>query len=405
MERQIVCFGIPRLAVALARLDDPTLRTRPVAVAFATTSRAIIHEVSPEAEEAGVVSGLRADQAQRRCPSLKLVLPNPPRVAQAHHALMAFITPIAPIWESFRPGHFYLDLTGTTRLFGSTCDTTMRLERAVTSELGLPAVAGIGTNKLVAHIASSLLTPPQLCDVLAGSEQQFLSPLPISALPGLQDPGGAALQTRLADLNLQTIGDVRAISLDALETVCGRWGHRLYQWARGIDCLPVIAPKTSLSLTHSYLFEPDTIDHDRLIGVLSYLLNALCHDLRRQHRLCHRLKLTLLYSDQLTVHRSSVLSIPTHWEVDMFPSAQTLFRRCFQRRVRIRSLIIRSNSFAPSPEQLSLFPQHDSNEHQTQPRPHRLALALDRLHTRFGKKIIQWGHSNQATHSDQIVND
>ena len=64
MERQIVCFGIPRLAVALARLDDPTLCTRPVAVAFAHTSRAIIHEASPEAEEAGVTPGLQADQAQ-----------------------------------------------------------------------------------------------------------------------------------------------------------------------------------------------------------------------------------------------------------------------------------------------------------------------------------------------------
>ncbi|MEX0830844.1 MAG: hypothetical protein WD032_11430, partial [Nitrospirales bacterium] len=67
MERQIVCFGIPRLAVALARLDDPTLRTRPVAVAFTHTSRAMIHEVSPEAEDAGVIPGLQAEQARRRC--------------------------------------------------------------------------------------------------------------------------------------------------------------------------------------------------------------------------------------------------------------------------------------------------------------------------------------------------
>ena len=400
MERQIVCFGIPRFAVALARLDDPTLRTRPVAVAFAHTSRAIIHEASAEAEEAGVIPGLQADQARRRCPSLRLVSPNPTRIAQAHHALMPFITLIAPIWESFRPGHFYLDLTGTTRLFGATCDTTMRLERDVTSGLGLQAVAGIGTNKLIAQMASSILTPPQLCDIRAGSEQDFLSPLPVSTLPGLRGPGGTALHTRLADLNLQTIGDVNDVSLEALEAVCGRWGHRLYQWARGIDYLPVFAPEASLSLTHSYLFEPDTIDHDRLIGGLSCLLDSLCHDLRRQRSLCHRLKLTLLYSDQLTVQRSSVLSTPTHWEVDMFPSAQTLFRRCFQRRVRIRSLIIRSNSFCPPPEQLSLFPPHDLDEHQVQPRPHRLALALDRLHTRFGMKIIQWGRSHMATHSD-----
>ncbi|MBA3613375.1 MAG: hypothetical protein H0W49_10805 [Nitrospirales bacterium] len=399
MDRQIVCLCIPRFEVALARLDTPSLRTRPVAVASAHASRAIIREVSPEAEEAGVIPGLPADRARRRCPSLRLVPPNPARVAQAHYALVSLMTPIAPIWESFRPGHFYLDLTGTTRLFGATCDTTMRLERDVTSRLGLQAVAGIGTNKLVAQMASSILTPPQLCDVRAGFEQDFLSPLPVSILPGLRGPGGTALHTRLADLNLQTIGDVSAVSLEALETVCGRWGHRLYQWARGIDFLPVVAPEASLSLIHSYLFEPDTINHDRLLGGLSCLLDSLCHDLRRQQRLCHRLRLTLLYSDQLTVHHSSVLSTPTHWEVDMFPSAQTLFRRCFQRRVRVRSLTIRSNSFRPPPEQLSLFPLHDP-EPQAPPRPHRLALALDRLHTRFGMKVIQWGRSHMASRLD-----
>jgi len=400
MERQIVCFGIPRFAVALARLDDPTLRTRPVAVAFAHTSRAIIHEASPEAAEAGVIPGLRTDQARRRCPSLQLVPPNPTRVAQAHHALLPFIQSVAPAWESFRPGHFYLDLTGTTRLFGATCDTTMRLERNVTSRLGLHAVAGIGTNKLVAQMASSILTPPQLCDVRPGSEQDFLSSLPVSTLPGLRSPEGTALRTRLADLNLQTIGDVSDVSLEALEAVCGQWGHRLYQWARGIDSLPVLAPHTSLSLTHSHLFEPDTIDDDRLIGGLSCLLDSLCHNLRRQHHLCHRLTLTLLYSDRYTVHRSSVLPAPTHWEVEMFPSAQTLFRRCFQRRVRLRSLIIRGNSLRPPPEQLSLFPAHDSEKSQAQPRAHRLALALDRLHTQFGMKIIRWGRSHMAHLSD-----
>ncbi len=400
MDRQIVCVCIPRFEVALARLNDHSLRTRPVAVASAHASRAIIREVSPEAEDAGVTPGLPADRARRRCPSLRLVPPNPARVAQAHRALVSCMTPIAPVWESFRPGHFYLDLTGTTRLFGATCDTTMRLERDVTSRLGLQAVAGIGTNKLVAQMASSILTPPQLCDVRAGSEQDFLSPLPVSILPGLQGPGGTALHTRLADLNLQTIGDVSDVSLEDLETVCGRWGHRLYQWARGIDFLPVVNPEASLSLTHSYLFEPDTIDHDRLLGGLSCLLDSLCHDLRRRQRLCHRLRLTLLSSDQLTVHHSSVLSTPTHWEVDMFPSAQTLFRRCFQRRVRVRSLTIRSNSFRPPPEQLSLFPSHDQEEPQASPRPHRLALALDRLHTRFGMKVIQWGRSHLASRLD-----
>jgi len=398
-DRQIVCLGIPRFEVALARLDDPALRMRPVAVASTQASRAIIREVSSEAEAAGVLPGLPADRAKRRCPSLRLIPPNSSRVARAHHALLPSITPVAPVWESYKPGHFFLDLTGTTRLFGAACDTTMRLERDIAHRLGLQSVAGVGTNKLVAQMASSVLTPPQLCDVRAGSEQDFLLPLPVAALPGLRGPQGATLRVTLADLNLQTIADLVNIELEALEPVFGRWGHRLYHWARGIDSSPVFPSGAGPSLTCSHLFEPDAIDQAQLLGGLSTLIDILCRDLRRQHRVGNRVTLAVCYSDQQTVSRSCSLAAPTHWEVEMFPSICSLFRRCFQRRVRVRSLTLRSNSFRPPPEQLSLFVSEDGHEPQGQPpRPHRLALALDRLHTRFGMKVIQWGRSHMASH-------
>jgi DNA polymerase IV len=399
MERQIVCLGIPRFEVALARLADPTLRTRPVAVATIHATRAIIREVSREAEDAGVVPGLPAERARQRCPSLQLVPPHPSRVARAHHALLPSITRIAPVWESSKPGHFFLDLTGTTRLFGTAGETTMRLERELAHRLGLQSVAGVGTNKLIAQMASCVVTPPQLCEVRAGSEQDFLRPLPVSTLPGLRNPQGTALQTTLAELNLQTIADLAALELDDLETVFGRWGQRLYHWARGIDSSPVSPSGTSSSLACSHLFEPDAIDQAQLLGGLSILIDTLCRDLRRQQHVGNRLTLILCYSDQQTVSRSCSLATPTHWEVEMFPSIRSLFRRCFQRRIRVRSLTIRSNRFRPPPEQLPLFPTEQEYGQQGQPpRPHRLALALDRLHTRFGMKVIQWGRSHMASH-------
>ena len=400
MERQIVCFCIPRFEVALARLNDHRLRTRPVAVASAHTSRAIIREASLEAEDAGIVPGLPVNRAQGRCPSLQLVPPNPRRVSSAHHALLSSIRPIAPAWETFQPGHFYLDLTGTTRLFGATCDTTMRLEQDVTTRLGLQGVAGIGTNKLVAQMATSVLTPPQLCDIRPGSEQAFLRPLPVSTLPGLRGSQGTTLRTLLADLNLHTIADMLEISLEALEAVCGRWGHRLYRWVRGIDTSPVTPPDASPSLTYSHLFEPDAIDQPELLAGLSSLVDSLCYALRRQQHICSNLTLTLLYSDQYTAHQSYTLSTPTHWEVDMFPALRTLFRRCFRRRVRLRSLTIRGNSFSPQPEQLPLFAPEEFSPPQPDPRPHRLALALDHIRARFGMHAIRLGRS-QASYSHE----
>jgi len=259
-------------------------------------------------------------------------------------------------------------------------------------------VAGVGTNKLVAQIASSVLTPPQLCDVRAGSEQDFLLPLPVSALPGLRGSQGSALRTLLADFNLQTIGDLVEIELEALEPVFGRWGRRLYQWARGIDSSPVFPSGAAPSVTCSHLFEPDTIEQEQLFGGLSTLIDSLCRNLRRRHHVGNRVTLTVCYSDQQTVSRSCSFATPTHWEVDMFAVLCSLFRRCFQRRVRVRSLVIRSNSFRPPPEQLSLFASEEGYEPQGRSsRPHRLASTLDHLHARFGIKAIQWGRSHMAS--------
>ena len=387
MERQIVCIHIPKFEVALARLDHPSLRTRPVAIASMHTSRAMIREASLEAEEAGVFPGLPADRGRQRCPSLRLMPPNPPHVAKAHQALLSAIRPVAPLWEPMRPGHVFLNLTGTSRLFGATCDTAMRVERDMTQHTGLHAVAGIGTNKLVAQMATTVLTPSQLCDVRPGSEQAFLRPLLISAFPGLHGQG-ATLRTTLADLNLQAVQDLTEASLEALEWVFGRLAIRLYQWVRGMDSSPVLPPDRLPTFQHSHLFEPDTIELPCLLGGLSQLTDRLCHQLRQRHHVCDRLTLIVRQSDHGMTYRSRSLATPTQWEVEMFPFLHTLLLRCTLRRIRVRSLTIRANSFRPPPEQLSLFDADGEAKSQKPPRAHRLGLALDSLRTRFGMKAI-----------------
>lgn len=404
MDRRIVSFCIPKMGVALARLNSPSLRTRPLAVAALHTSRAVIRETSPEAEDAGIFPGLPVDRARRRCPSLHLIPPNPAQTAEAHRALLAAVAAVTPTWEPLRPGQVFLDLSGTTRLFGAACDTAMRIERELARQTGLHAVAGIGTNKLVAQMATTVLTPPQLCDVRPGSEQDFLRPLPISAFPGLQGPEGTALRAILEDLNLLTVQDLADATLEALEPVFGRWALRLYQWSRGLDSSPVLPPDHRPTITRSHRFEPDTIDLPCLLAGLSRLTDAVCRELRRHQHGCSRLTLTAQYSDRQTLHRTHSLTTPTQWEVDMFPLIRNLFIHRFPRRVRINTLTVRANSFRLPPQQLSLFDAHGEPPGMSAPpAAHRLAMALDRLRLRFGTTSIMWGRSYQAAPNKRIA--
>ena len=62
MDRQIVCFAIPAVEVALARLSHPPVRTRPLAIAPLHPTRTLLREVSREAEDAGLCHLLAPNQ-------------------------------------------------------------------------------------------------------------------------------------------------------------------------------------------------------------------------------------------------------------------------------------------------------------------------------------------------------
>lgn len=85
-------------------------------------------------------------------------------------------------------------------------------------------------------------------------------------------------------------------------------------------------------------------------------------------------------------------------------TAQTRFRAYFQRRTHIRSLIIRSNSFTPSPEQLSLFPPQGLEAASADLRPHQTDSTRAYRDTRLFMKIIQWGRSHMDNYKDKIGN-
>ncbi|MFQ5991462.1 MAG: hypothetical protein ACE5NA_03395 [Nitrospiraceae bacterium] len=391
MARQIVSFQIPTLEIALARAATPSLRGRPVAIASPHSPRALIQEVSCEAQLEGVLAGMLVDQARRRSPSLSLLPSDPVRIQQAQEALDKVVGHYAPIWEPVRAGDLFLDLTGTTRLFGLASDTALHIQREVARHYGLASVVGVGSNKLVARTAAMLVHPLQLCEVRPGSEPNFLAPLPITVLPGLSRSHARMVLATLTDLNLRTWGEIAEIPLPHLELVLGREAALLHNWGQGIDPSPVRSLPQQPRLDASLTLDPDEIDEGRLLGCLRHLLQQVCRELRIRQRVCRRLALTVRYSDQVEVARRQPVRPGTFWEVDLLPYLRTLFGRCVRRRVRLRRMTVAAEVLAPSEEQLPLFAGQPSPEETTQARARRLALALDRLQERFGDEAIWYG--------------
>ena len=394
MDRQIVCFAIPSFEVALARLNDPALRTRPLAIAPLCTPRALLREVSLEAEWDGLHVGMPIEQARRLCPSLQVISPNTFRVHSANQSLFNVVAHYAPVWEPFQPGSFVMDVTGTTRLFGLACDVAAKVQQDVLERYHFEGVAGVGSNKLVAQTAATLVEPSELYDVRHGSESVFMSPLSVRALPGLHRPCMRNVLERLDDLNLLTLGEVAESPLEALALAVGDYAGDLSRWAQGIDHVPVLPPAIQPSLADTVTLEPDAVDDRVLWGRLLDVLQRLCRTLRSQRRVCGMLSLTIRYSDQVEVTKQARVIPQTCWEVDLFLPLDALFQRCFRRRVRLRVMTVNMTGLTAYAEQVSLFEERPLDEQRRNERAKSLAMAIDKLHERFGEQAIRYGRSH-----------
>ena len=393
MHRHIVCFGIPAFEVAVARRHDPSLSTRPLAISPLNTSRALLREVSYEAEQAGLEIGMSIEQARRVCPSLHVLSPNPSRVRTAEASLLHIVSRYAPVWEPVQPGSFLLDLTGTGRLFGPACDVAAKVQQEVFARYRLDGVAGVGSNKLVAQTAATLIQPSELYDVRPGSEPMFMAPLSVGILPGLQRPCMRQVLTRLDDLNLDTLGDVAETPVDALEVALGDYAGQLSRWAQGIDSLPVLPPASHPTLEETVLLDPDEIDDPVLTGRLLDVLQRLCRTLRSQRRVCGRLSLTIRYSDHLEVTKHERVTPETCWECDLSSMVLSLFQKCMRRSIRLRAMTLSMAGLTSYAEQGALFDARPLEEQCKQDRARKLSVALDTLHARFGEQIIRYGRS------------
>ena len=81
------------------------------------------------------------------------------------------------MWQPIEPGHVFLDLTGTTRLYGSGVDAALLIEREITRQHGVMGAVGNASNKSVSRVAvATVRTPPECRDVKPGRSGRFSRP-------------------------------------------------------------------------------------------------------------------------------------------------------------------------------------------------------------------------------------
>jgi len=194
---------------------------------------------SPAARAEGVEIGLRRRDAQRRCPGLQIVDPDPDRDARVFASIAALVDRFTPRVEMSSPGSLAFPTIGPSRYFGGDEALARLVAADIDGALGssgwFGAVGvGIADGVFAATHAAELATaePGHVRVIAPGESPLFLSWFPVSAL------GRPELADVLQRLGLRHLGEFAALKVDDVVArfgVDGRLAHRL---ARGLDERP-----------------------------------------------------------------------------------------------------------------------------------------------------------------------
>lgn len=388
--KSVLFLDPPEFCIRVESLVTPRLRERPIVVAAPGAERATVLALSAEARAAGVSRGTAVRLAQKLCPDLIVLPPNPELYARASRALHAVIERYAPIIEPHGWGHAFCDVTGTERLFGPPVDVAWKMSRAVREEVRLPLAIGVAANKLVSEVAAEVAKAGRrlggsagsdsLVPVAQGEEAKFLAPNHIDLLPDLEQK----LRDRLDEYQLERIGQIAAIPAHDLAAVFGARGRSLHAATLGIDPRPVLPPTVKAEFRVEHTLATDTNDRGELDRLLAALADALGRRLRRRNLATRRLRLLITYADWMETART--MTVPSlQLDTDLRAAARAAFAIAVTRTVAIRMVGLVVDGLVEAGVQLELW------DSETVRQEDRRTAAIDRIHTRWGGNGIRRG--------------
>jgi len=388
VHRHIIHFHIPALPIAVARISRSELRERPVVVATPRSERSLILSVSHEARSEGVFKGMPLGKAKKLCPGLTILPPDPRVMEEACQNLARSAARYTPLYESSRPGHIYLDLTGTQRLWGKTKDTACHLRKEIRKRLCLTGTVGVACNKMVSNIASRIIfskgSPEGVLDVDHGREAGFMAPLKVGLMPGI---GRVRRKVLLEELNIIRIRQLAALNMGNLKLVFGRQASLIHQRALGIDHTPVYPLTKTPVVGEEITLSRDENDDSRLLGLLYRLVEKCSYRMRKRALIPRKAGLSVRYSDQVEARRQIQLPRLNLRGLDFYNPLEKLFFEVCSRRVRVGFMRVWFWEFHPPSPQLALFHAPSPDES----RKTMITQALDRIWEKYGTEAITYG--------------
>jgi DNA polymerase-4 len=366
---------------AVEQLDNPELRGKPILVG-GDGPRSVVTTASYEARPFGCRSAMPMAVARRLCPQAIIVRPRFQRYRQASDAMFRILEDFTPVIEPLSIDEAFLDLTGSERLLGDATTVASQIKLRVREELKLTTSVGVAPNKFLAKLASDMHKPDGLTVIGADDVDRVLPPLPISRIWGV----GPKTQTRLNDLGIKAISDIRRLPLKLLIEQFGSEGARYHRLAHGVDDRQVTPDSRAKSIGQEQTFGINIDDAEELRSVLLGEVEHVSSRLRKHSIRAGGVTLKIRDGDFNTVTRAAKLEEPTNLTQRLWDAARGVFDKWAAGAFKpLRLLGVQATQLTSDAEQLDLF--NDSGRD----RQRRVDQTVDRINARFGGRTIRRG--------------
>jgi DNA polymerase IV len=387
-QRRILLLDCDMFFVQVARLSDPegAGKAALLIVGGSRAGRGVVTSADYEVRKFGVRSGMPTARALRLCPEATVV--GVPREAcvRTSRRIREVLAQLAPVIQAASIDEFYLDITGTERLFRNEdpAATATRIREQVLAETGISVSVGGGPNRLVAKMAVELAKPGGVHIVAPGEEGAFLRGFELGRIPGI----GPIFLQELEDRGLRRVEDVVGVE----ESWLVRWfgearGAWLWERVRGLDSTPVVPDEERKSVSSERTFARDLDDNERLERHLLLLSLSVGRTLREKGLRGRTVTVKVREPDFTT--RQSSRTHPQALESDrfIFETARALvseLRKAHPSPVRLLGVGVSNLEEAGRPRQLELF-NAGAGESD---RDRTLSRIQDRVRERFGSDLL-----------------
>ena len=403
MERTILHCDLNGFYASVELRDRPDLWDKPVAVCGDPESRhGIILAKNEAAKRFQVKTAETIWQARKKCPGLILLPAHHEEYRRVSRRINAIYERYTDLVEPFGIDESWLDITGSMHLFGGDArDIADKLRAVVRREERLTISVGVSFNKVFAKLGSDYKKPDATTVISRENWRSIVWPLPVGDLLYV---GGTA-QKLLGQYGVKTIGQLAACKKETLETLMGKMGTQLYEYANGLDSAPVRArldAEPVKSVGNGTTFPQNLTTRIQVRSGIAVLADSVATRLRREGLYAGGIQVTVRDPAFHDRSRQKQLPAPTHLIRDLTNTAMALTEELWTPPAPIRALTVTAihlSSDGEAYEQANLF---DPTAGQRNARQEKLESAMDAIRKKYGGDAIVYGAARPEKEEDPL---